>query len=246
MTNDKPAREFWIYKGTSNFCNELWLDDNCENYIKARPEGFYDCISLADTIEGGIHVIEHGAFLEDQAEVKRLQLALTHAASEAQTLTEEHANMKQMVSEACAGRDQWRKTHLELKSALARISDLESENANFYKSVVYYQNESVNFQKVTKETLAQLTALKLENEKLKKQVDIFDEAIQRDLIPEITRLRELRESTREEVRSIAAWIENNHFENDEGDGDFYVKSTPPFDRLEILREALKTKAKDEV
>lgn len=77
MTNDKPAREFWIYKGTSNFCNELWLDDNCENYIKARPEGFYDCISLADTIEGGIHVIEHSAYQALKLENERLEKELT-------------------------------------------------------------------------------------------------------------------------------------------------------------------------
>ena len=32
------------------------------------------------------------------------------------------------------------------------------------------------------------------------------------------------------------WVENNMFENDEGDGDFYVKSIAPFSELEMMRE----------
>lgn len=51
-------KHFWIYKGTSNHCNELQLADDCETFIKNRPEGFYDIVSLKDTIEGGIHVID--------------------------------------------------------------------------------------------------------------------------------------------------------------------------------------------
>ena len=53
------AREWWIFKGTSNFCQELELvGPNYDTYGKAEPEGFYDIISTKDTVEGGIHVRE--------------------------------------------------------------------------------------------------------------------------------------------------------------------------------------------
>ena len=55
-------KEFWIYKGTSNFYDELTLDDACENYIRNNPEGFYDIVSEKDTIYGAIHVIEYAAY----------------------------------------------------------------------------------------------------------------------------------------------------------------------------------------
>ena len=65
MTQDKKeAREFWIYKGTSNFYDELVLDEGCENFVKNNPEGFYDIVSEKDTIEGAIHVIEYSAYAE--------------------------------------------------------------------------------------------------------------------------------------------------------------------------------------
>ncbi len=54
----QAAKEFWIFKGTSNFCSTLILDENCETESKAKPEGFYDVVALADTVEGGIHVRE--------------------------------------------------------------------------------------------------------------------------------------------------------------------------------------------
>jgi hypothetical protein len=47
---------YWIFKGTSNFCSELVMDDDC-TFVKAKPEGFYDIVSTRDTIEGGIEVI---------------------------------------------------------------------------------------------------------------------------------------------------------------------------------------------
>lgn len=51
------VKRYWIYKGTSNFCEELILDDNCENMVKQKPDGFYDIVSTADTIEGGVEVV---------------------------------------------------------------------------------------------------------------------------------------------------------------------------------------------
>lgn len=40
-------------------------------------------------------------------------------------------------------------------------------------------------------------------------------------------------------KDCARWIESNHFENDEYDGYCYVKSTAPFNELEIMREETK-------
>lgn len=53
----KP-REFWIFKGDSNFCQELEYDIDADKDVKAEPDGFYDIVSTKDTVEGGIHVIE--------------------------------------------------------------------------------------------------------------------------------------------------------------------------------------------
>lgn len=64
-------REFWIYKGTSNFCNELDYDFQTETFNKCHPDSFYDKVSTKDTIDGGIHVIEYLAYdnLKKQNEV---------------------------------------------------------------------------------------------------------------------------------------------------------------------------------
>lgn len=58
---NKP-KEFWVYKGTSNFYGELVLDDACENYIRNTPDGFYDIVSGKDTVKGATHVIEYQAY----------------------------------------------------------------------------------------------------------------------------------------------------------------------------------------
>jgi chromosome segregation ATPase len=57
-------KEFWIHKGTSNFCNELILGDDYETFVKANPDEFYDIVSTKDTVEGAIHVIEYEAYEE--------------------------------------------------------------------------------------------------------------------------------------------------------------------------------------
>lgn len=64
--NNKP-KEFWVFKGDSNFCNELEFDSTAEHYtddelVRSRPDGFYDIVSTKDTVEGGIHVIDYSAF----------------------------------------------------------------------------------------------------------------------------------------------------------------------------------------
>ena len=75
---NKP-KEFWVYKGTSNFYGELVLDDACENYIRNTPDGFYDIVSEKDTIEGAIRVIEYSAYKQLKAENEQLEDKVYHA-----------------------------------------------------------------------------------------------------------------------------------------------------------------------
>jgi len=65
------VRQFWVHKGTSNFCNELDYDIEAEKFVKCRPDEFYDIVSTKDTIQGGIHVIEYESYkqLEEQLQI---------------------------------------------------------------------------------------------------------------------------------------------------------------------------------
>jgi len=70
-------KEFWVFKGTSNFCQELELDYNFDSHVKRKPDGFYDIVSTKDTVEGGIHVKEVLAGdLELEEENQKLRAAL--------------------------------------------------------------------------------------------------------------------------------------------------------------------------
>jgi hypothetical protein len=71
-------REFWIAKGTSNFCAELTMNDDLI-MVKAKPEVFYDIISNSDTVEGGLHVVEATALEQAQAEIDRLNEELNNS-----------------------------------------------------------------------------------------------------------------------------------------------------------------------
>lgn len=55
-------KEFWVFKGTSNFCSELDYDYENEKDVKCRPDGFYDIVADRDTVESGVHVIEYAAY----------------------------------------------------------------------------------------------------------------------------------------------------------------------------------------
>lgn len=71
------AKEFWIFKGSSNFCNELqWDDKFTSQTLKCKPEGFYDLVSTKDSIEGGIHVIEYETYDTLLAKSLKLREAL--------------------------------------------------------------------------------------------------------------------------------------------------------------------------
>lgn len=78
MTNQNQSeglspQEFWIYKGSSGFCSELIMDEECETFVRQKPDGFYDIVSDRDTIEGGVKVIEHSAYQALKEEDERLR-----------------------------------------------------------------------------------------------------------------------------------------------------------------------------
>lgn len=73
------VRRYWIYKGTSNFCEELIPDDNCENMVKQKPDGFYDIVSTADTIEGGVEVVLASDYENLKAQLERAEELLSHS-----------------------------------------------------------------------------------------------------------------------------------------------------------------------
>lgn len=89
MTTDKP-KEFWISKGNSKFCSDLFYDYESDSYVKCSPDGFYDVISEKDTIEGGIHVIEHSAYQALKEENERLREALQWALNGNTGLSSKH------------------------------------------------------------------------------------------------------------------------------------------------------------
>ena len=51
------VKRYWIYRGTSNFCQELIMGDDYETMQRQKPDGFYDIVSTSDTVEGGIEVV---------------------------------------------------------------------------------------------------------------------------------------------------------------------------------------------
>lgn len=69
MSEINKPQQFWIHKGTSNFCNELDYDIETEKFVKCRPDDFYDIVSTKDTIHSGIHVIELAPMLKMMEEM---------------------------------------------------------------------------------------------------------------------------------------------------------------------------------
>lgn len=65
--------EYWIFKGTSNFCSELEYELDTDQMSRCSPDGFYDIVSLQDTVEGGKHVIDYYEFEEIR---KKLKIAI--------------------------------------------------------------------------------------------------------------------------------------------------------------------------
>ena len=69
-------KRYWIYKGTSNFCQNLTLDDDCETMVRQKPDGFYDIVSTNDTVEGGVEVVLASDYEKLKAQLERAEEAL--------------------------------------------------------------------------------------------------------------------------------------------------------------------------
>ena len=82
----KP-KEFWISKGSSNFCNELHMDEDFLP-IKVKPDDFYDIVSTKDTLVNSIHVIEKSAYNRLMQETLKLKEALGENISWLQRMSE--------------------------------------------------------------------------------------------------------------------------------------------------------------
>lgn len=74
-------RKFWIFKGDSNFCDELIYDIDTGKEVRSRPDGFYDIVSPNDTVEGGIPVTEllDGDVILSREEAEKVKEALKNA-----------------------------------------------------------------------------------------------------------------------------------------------------------------------
>lgn len=54
---------YFVHKGSSNFCSELIYDPETNQELKCKPDEFYDIVSKNDTIDGGIKMVEHSAYM---------------------------------------------------------------------------------------------------------------------------------------------------------------------------------------
>ena len=67
------VKRYWIYKGTSNFCQELIMDDDYETMVKQKPDGFYDIVSTKDTVEGGVEVVLASDYEKLKAQLEKAE-----------------------------------------------------------------------------------------------------------------------------------------------------------------------------
>lgn len=111
----KP-REFWIFKGDSNFCNELVYDVDLNTDVKAKPDGFYDIVSTSDTVEGAIHVVEKSSLDEANARIAELERKYKDASIEIDRLTKFKKIYKQIATKWI---HMFRRNFVELKAAQA-------------------------------------------------------------------------------------------------------------------------------
>ena len=75
------AKRYWIYKGASNFCQELIMGDDYETMQRQKPDGFYDIVSTSDTVEGGIEVVLAIEYEKLKAQLERAENTLYFYAS---------------------------------------------------------------------------------------------------------------------------------------------------------------------
>lgn len=70
-------KRYWIYKGTSNFCQVLTMNDDYTDMVKQKPDGFYDIVSTNDTVEGGVEVVLASDYEKLKAQLERAEASLT-------------------------------------------------------------------------------------------------------------------------------------------------------------------------
>lgn len=67
------VKKYWIYKGTSNFCQVLIMNDDYTDMVKQKPDGFYDIVSTNDTVEGGVEVVLASDYEKLKAQLERAE-----------------------------------------------------------------------------------------------------------------------------------------------------------------------------
>ena len=70
------VKRYWIYKGTSNFCQVLTMNDDYTDMVKQKPDGFYDIVSTNDTVEGGVEVVLASEYEKLKAQLERAEKVL--------------------------------------------------------------------------------------------------------------------------------------------------------------------------
>jgi len=120
------VREWWIHKGSSDFCADLQWEWETDTYKKHQPDGFYDLVLEKDTVEGAIHVIEHSAYLAVCKERDEYRMAASAEADMCDALKAENDKLSENLfisNKAALERDA-----LKAKLAVAREA-LETQRA---------------------------------------------------------------------------------------------------------------------
>lgn len=67
------VNRYWIYKGTSNLCQVLIMNDDYTDMVKQKPDGFYDIVSTNDTVEGGVEVVLASEYEKLKAQLEKAE-----------------------------------------------------------------------------------------------------------------------------------------------------------------------------
>ena len=70
------VKRYWIYKGTSNFCQVLTMNDDYTDMVKQKPDGFYDIVSTNDTVEGGVEVVLASEYEKLKAQLEKCEAVI--------------------------------------------------------------------------------------------------------------------------------------------------------------------------
>lgn len=98
------VKRYWIYKGTSNFCQVLIMNDDYTDMVKQKPDGFYDIVSTNDTIEGGVEVVLASDYEKLKAQLEKCEAILKDLSLEHKSEEEIVENTK-LTSESGGGNE---------------------------------------------------------------------------------------------------------------------------------------------